>query len=310
MSVPVQTSLHARLSHDDLRPGLELARLLERAAVHDGHAPFGEHVLLTLDGRLTQEHARITVHSERGLAGFCVLSRSTEAWYAELVTDPDARCQGVGAALLLAARRHVASHGGGLLRCWGSQPGAPAALARKIGMTVLRSLHFQRRHLPVDPDPQSRPSPTGVRVRMLRGEEAEAWLTLSNAAFLGHPENGGWTMTDLHWRLAATWTDLTRFPVAVDSNDQLLAGVWTKAEPGAPDAELYVVAVHPRQGGRGVGELVVREALHALHAAGSTTATLYVDEANTRARALYDRVGFRTHHVDHCYQVDVARELS
>jgi hypothetical protein len=47
-------SLQAELSHDDLRPGLALARLLERAAAHDGHAPFGEHVLLTLDGRLTQ----------------------------------------------------------------------------------------------------------------------------------------------------------------------------------------------------------------------------------------------------------------
>jgi mycothiol synthase len=244
------------------------------------------------------------------LTGFCVLARSPEAWYADLVTDPDARCRGVGTALLLAAHDHVTSHGGGLLRCWGSQPGAPAALARKIGMTALRSLHFQRLRLPVDQHPPPRPPPTDVRVRMLRNDESAAWLQLSNAAFLGHPENGGWTMTDLQWRLAATWTDLTRFPVAVDSDDQLLAGVWTKAEPGAADAELYVVAVHPRHGGRGLGELVVREALHALRAAGSTVATLYVDDDNTRARALYDRISFRTHHLDHCYQVDITRQLS
>jgi mycothiol synthase len=170
-------------------------------------------------------------------------------------------------------------------------------------MTIHRTLHFQERSLGTALAPL--PALAGVRLRHLRAEEAGEWLALSNAAFTGHPENGGWTDADLRWRLDAAWSDLARFVVAVDAEDQLLAGVWTKVEPGSKQAELYVVAVKPSRAGQGLGLLVTLAALHALQARELSTACLYVDDANNAARRLYTTCGFTTAHMDRCFEVHI-----
>lgn len=291
------------VSHTDLQPGLELARLLADATRADRHPPFGEHVLLTLDGRRQQEHAAIAVHGDDGLDGFCVLSRTPTAWYADLVVAPAVRGRGIGTRLLTAARDHAASHGGGLLRVWSHSQGAPDALAARLGMTVARSVSYQRRSL--DLVPESSP-PAGARLRTLRPDETAAWLALSNSAFDGHPENGGWSPDDLAWRLAASWSDLARFVVLTNSRtNQLLAGVWTKVESGSDEGELYVVAVHPEHVGKGLGKVVVAEAMRVLARQGLATASLYVDSNNHRAVALYAAAGFVEQHVDRCFAVTV-----
>jgi len=294
-----------QLSHDDLGPGLRLGRLIDRATRFDGHPPFGEHILLTLDGRHQLEHAQIAVRDRDALGGFCVLSKTGGAWYADLVVDPDRRGQGVGSSLFDAAIGHVRGHGGGTLRAWGRPDGAAAATARRLGMTTHRTLLFQRRPHDVE-RPSPAPSPAGVRLRSLRSDEFATWLTLSNAAFAGHPENGGWRADDLAWRLAAPWTDLRRFVVAVDDGDAVLAGVWTKVEPGSAEGELFVVAVHPDHERRGLGRLVTVGALQALHDEGLLSTTLYVDESNQAACRLYSTLGFATDHVDRCYTLDVS----
>lgn len=321
--VPLCCVPTALVSEQDVGPGLELAALLEAATRVDGHAPLGEHVMLTLAGSVQVEHVRIASRLDGRLVGYLVLSRTAGgAWYAELVTDPAERGRGVGAGLLLAGRDHVAGHGGGPLRVWAYSSGAPDALADRLGMTLCREVVFQQRALVDLPGgllagvatagapgvgvPAVGVPAGGVRVRMLRREEAGAWLVLSNAAFAGHPENGGWTAYDLGWRLAAPWTDLDRFVVAVDAaTDELLAGVWTKVEPGSGDGELYVVAVRPDQVGRGLGRLVVHSALGVLAARGLRTASLYVDSTNTAALSLYASAGFVTGHRDRCFQLDV-----
>jgi mycothiol synthase len=303
-TLPVAPLHAARLTHDDVAPGMALARFISRVSAADGHAPFGEHVLLTLDGRTQVEHASVAVHHEGELAGFCVLSQTGGAWYADLAVDPGQRRQGVGEALVTAAIEHAAGHGGGTLRAWGTPTGAAASLATHHGMHIHRTLHFQQRSLK-EPLPPER-NVDGVHLRNLRPEETSQWLRLSNAAFDGHPENGNWTMADLQWRLAAPWSDLSRFVVAVDDQDQLLAGVWTKAEPGSTQGELYVVAVQPRRTGQGLGRLVTSAALAALRKAGLATACLYVDEANTAAHQLYANSGFSTTHVDTCYEINIS----
>lgn len=302
------TSWHAPtalLAEDDVRPGLELAQLIELATRADGHAPFGEHVLLTLSRAGQVEHVRLASRLDGQLAGYLVLSQTAgAAWYADLVTAPAHRGRGVATGLLTAAADHVASHGGGCLRTWAYTHGAPDALAGRLAMTVCREVVYQQRPLA---EPVDCPPVAGVRVRVLRPEESAAWLELSNAAFTGHPENGGWTSYDLAWRLAAPWTDLSRFVVAVDARtDELLAGVWTKVEPGSTDGELYVVAVRPDQTGRGLGRLVVHTALRALADGGLRTASLYVDSANALALGLYASAGFATGHRDRCFELTVA----
>lgn len=293
------------MSHDDPRAGLELARLIGDATSTDGHAPFGEHILLTLDGQRRVNHARIASRLDERLAGFLVLSEALGgAWYADLVTAPEFRGRGVTTAMLLAARDHVASHGGGCLRSWAYSHGPVDSLAAGLGMSVCRAVRYQQ--LPLAPGRTPVQAPPGVRLRTLGREEAGAWLALSNAAFAGHPENGGWTNEDLAWRLASPWTALDRFVVAADAvTDRLLGGVWTKVMPGSGEAELYVVAVHPDWTGRGVARVLVQEALRVLTDGGLQVASLYVDSDNAAALALYAAAGFVTHHEDRCFEVAV-----
>src|SRR5664280_1590475 len=100
------------------------------------HAPFGEHVLLTLDNQPRVNHARIVSRVGGLLAGYLALSDTPDgAWYAELGTAPAYRSRGVAANLLSAARGHVAGHGGGCLRTWAYTHRAPDALATSSGWT-------------------------------------------------------------------------------------------------------------------------------------------------------------------------------
>lgn len=101
--------------------------------------------------------------------------------------------------------------------------------------------------------------------------------------------------------MAAAWTDGARLPVLED-DEGLVAGVWTKVEePG--EGELYVVAVHPRAQARGLGRVVVAEALRLLQAAGCSRALLHVDAGDAPALALYARAGSTLHHVVRCCEL-------
>ena len=221
----------------------------------------------------------------------------------ELAVAPTRRGRGIGTALLLAARDQVVANGGGRLRGWAHQQ-IPIAdrLAAHAGMRIERRLLVMVRALPTAPPPDP---PAGVRVRrFVRGQDETAWLALNNAAFRGHPEQGGWTADDLKWRLDADWSDPSRFVLAADDSG-LLAGVWTKLAPHARQGELFVVAVAPRAQRRGLGALVVSHALAALAEAGASSACLYCDAANKPARRMYERAGFVVAREDRSYAVDV-----
>lgn len=295
---------------DDAGTGLtrETAALLERCTTADDHAPFGEHTLLALHGQRQVRHALVRCLRDGRLVGCAALSEGIEAWYVELAVDPDTRGQGVGTALVDGARAHVLEHGGGVLRTWAhARPGrSPSPGAPPSGWSVQRSLHVLDRRLVGAPAPL--PVPAGLRLRPLDPSsdgDRDSWLALSNAAFAGHPENGGWDRSEVDWRMQAAWTDGARFPVLEDAGGALRAGVWTKREPGETDGELYVVAVDPAAQGQGLGRVVVTEALRDLHRAGCRRALLYVDEGNVAAQALYARAGFGLHHVDRCLQQPV-----
>lgn len=299
------------LDHGDapLPPGL--AALVGACTAADDHPPFGEHTLLTLDGHRQVRHARLACHQGADLVGYAVLAEGLDAWYLELAVHPHHRGRGYGAALVLTATEHVAQHGGGVIRAWAHHGGQ---VAERLGRhwRVTRVLHVLQRSLNGPPLPAP-VVPAGLQLRdldVLDQADRDAWLVLSNAAFAGHPENGGWTRGDLDWRMDATWTASSRFPVLHD-NSGLVAGVWTKADEltdnptDAVTGELYVVAVHPRRQGRGLGAVVVAEAIRRLAVVGYQQATLYVDADNHRAGQLYARHGFAVHHQDRCYDLAV-----
>ncbi len=160
-----------------------------------------------------------------------------------------------------------------------------------LGGTVVRTLQLLRVALPIALD---HPTALSGAVRTFEPDrDAAAWLAQNNAAFADHPEQGAWTERQLDERLREPWFDPSGF-FLLDLDGRLAASCWTKVHELHPDrfGEIYVVAVHPDFRGRGLGRMMVLHGLDALRRKGVTSATLFVDESNTAARALYASLGF------------------
>ena len=144
--------------------------------------------------------------------------------------------------------------------------------------------------------------PAGVKLRPFRpGDDDEAWVALNAAAFAEHPDQGRWTINDLHVRLHEPWFDAAGFLLAEREADGVLLGFhWTKTHGGSggephahgPIGEVYVLGVAPAAAGTGLGSALTLAGLRHLRGLGLDQAMLYVDESNTRAVALYERLAF------------------
>lgn len=281
-----------RLAPAEVAEALALARLAGDA---DGADPFDEHTLLRLrDPEAAAVH--LTARAADGtLTGYAHLDTSDPAAGVgtELAVHPAYRRRGTGRALA----RGVLAASSGPLRAWahGDHPSA-AALAVDLGFTRARVLWQLRRPLAAAlPAPRL---PDGVALRAFRpGSDDEAWLALNARAFAAHPEQGRWTAADLRTRLAEPWFDPAGFLLAVDeSSGRLLGFHWTKVHerPGsARTGEVYVLGVDPDAHGGGLGKaLTIAGLAHLRDARGLDRVMLYVDESNTGAVALYERLGF------------------
>jgi ribosomal protein S18 acetylase RimI-like enzyme len=77
--------------------------------------------------------------------------------------------------------------------------------------------------------------------------------------------------------------------VATDESGDVLG--FTAVHPGA--CEMFLLFVHPRHAGRGVGRRLLDAAHDVLRAAGCREAFLYTHEENQRALAVYEAAGYR-----------------
>jgi ribosomal protein S18 acetylase RimI-like enzyme len=77
--------------------------------------------------------------------------------------------------------------------------------------------------------------------------------------------------------------------VAIDELDDVLG--FTAVHPG--DGEMFLLFVHPRHAGRGVGRALLDAAHEVLRTAGCREACLFTHERNERALAVYEAAGYR-----------------
>lgn len=281
-----------RLSPTEIADVTTLARA---AGDTDGADPFDEHVLLRLrDPDAPAVH--LTARADDGtLAGYAHLDTTDAATGVgvELVVHPAHRRRGTGRALA----RGVLAAADGPLRVWahGDHPSA-AALAVDLGLRRARVLWQLRRPLTA-PIPEH-PLPDGVTLRAFRpGADDEEWLALNARAFAEHPEQGRWSPADLRVRLDEPWFDPEGFLLAVDgATGRLLGFHWTKVHerPGsARIGEVYVLGVDPSAHRGGLGRALTAAGLAYLRDRRDLDRVmLYVDESNTAAVALYERLGF------------------
>jgi mycothiol synthase len=286
--------------------------LADAAGAADGVGPLSEQVRLHL--AYGGDHAAQDLLLRRGpaLAGYSHLGGLDPEGHrsGELVIHPAERRHGLGLAL---ARAAVAGAGPVPLRIWahGDLPAA-AALATAAGFTRVRSLFLMRRSLrEAVPEPRL---PDGITLRtFVPGQDEEEWLALNAAAFAGHPEQGGWTRSELEHREAQAWFDPAGFFLAV--RDGRMAGFhWTKVHQpaaegaatvgGEPAGEVYVVGVHPAEQGTGLGRALTLAGLRYLRDRELPWVVLYVDGENKAAIKLYGSLGFVHIATDVMYQHD------
>lgn len=261
----------------------EVRAAAESAAREDGVAPLSEAFLLDLD---RPGDRLLTLEEDRVVAAAVVAEdQSVEAFVL-----PAARGRGLGRALLGEA---LARHPGARLWAHGDLPAA-RALAGGLGLDVVRELLVLSR--PVAPgDTDEVRLPEGYRSRpFIPGQDEEALLEVNAAAFADHPEQGSLDRRGLADRAEQPWFDPAGIILLEDGDPSRLAGFhWTKIDPpGGEVGEVYVVGVHPRLHGRGLGGPLTRLGLAHLARAGVSEVELYVEGDNTPALATYRRAGF------------------
>lgn len=179
--------------------------------------------------------------------------------------------------------------------------------AAAAGLRSTRDLFQLRRPLPVEAE--LRAGLPEIATRAFRpGVDEDAWVEVNNRAFADHPDQGNQTRAAVEALEREPWFDPAGFLVLDADPAGPRAGhldgfCWTKVHSGTdpPLGEIFVIGVDPSAHGRKLGPALTVAGLDHLAGRGLTQGMLYVDEANTAARAMYDRLGFTEHHRDRVY---------
>jgi mycothiol synthase len=275
-------------------------RLLAAAAAEDDHTPIDPASVNQPEGSTF-----VLGHTAGRLAGFARIDKVRDGWQVAYALDPAARVPGsdVAAGMLAEARRVVAEGGGGRLQLWADRPTAPVErLLRGAGLQAERSLYQMRRPLPLEPA-----AGDGIETRpFVPGRDEAAWVEVNNRAFAWHPEQGGWSVADVEAREAEAWFDPAGF-LLHEEDGRLVGFCWTKVHAAhePPLGEIYVIAVDPDAGRRGLGRRLVVAGLDHLASTGLKVGILYCDASNVAAVKLYVDLGFEVDHIDRVYAATV-----
>jgi mycothiol synthase len=291
----------------------DLSALLTRCAEYDHHSALAEpQEMAVARSDLGGEGAQVVLayddEADVGqLFGCAVITPALDGATAlHVAVDPDHRApsEGVQHALLEAALEHADGGTAGELRLWIMKADkTDDDMAAALGFTPERDLLQMRVPLPLPEKTVASARPVTTRPYE-QGRDDEEWLKINNAAFADHPEQGGWTLHDLHERTEAEWFDPEGFLVA-DRPDGpgLLGSCWTKIHRHEDPVlgEIYVISVDPSHHSQGWGRALTVAGLQWMANQGVTVGMLYTTASNTAAVTLYEALGFTTDHSDRSY---------
>jgi len=285
----------------------EVAALLKRCASADRHPALPEPQRMAVaQSDLGTEQTRVLLaYDDADLVGLALLTPVADGSTSlHVVVDPARRTGADDVAFTLTGRALDEVAAPGQVRLWVMRATeADDVEAARHHFTPERDLLQMRVPLPLPPAIVSAARPVTTRP-FEPGRDEAGWLDINNRAFAGHPEQGAWTLEQLHERLSAAWVDLEGFLMADDPDgDGLIGSCWTKVvRPADPVlGEIYVISVDPDRAGQGWGRALTVAGLEWMAAREVTVGMLYTDVSNTAAVALYHSVGFTIDHVDRAY---------
>ncbi|WP_098731828.1 mycothiol synthase [Brevibacterium epidermidis] len=283
-STPIDT-----LTEDDLK-------FLDDVAVTDGAPEISGGLMAIATGEDTAHEAQTAssiwrLFDGEALIGFGIRALQGDRHAAEFLIAPDHRGQGLGERLLTTILDEEPE-----AWCW-SHGDHPAAkhLAQKHGLGRDRVLYQMRTDtgLSLDSLPETQ-APEGVEIRSFAPGDEDGWLSVNNAAFDWHPEQGGQTRADIDAVVTAADFDPNTFVIA--ARDEEVIGFHQTKITDTDDegrlGEVYVVGVDPCIHAKGVGKALTIEGMRRMVAAGAETIELYVESDNAPALGLYERLGF------------------
>jgi mycothiol synthase len=262
-------------------------------APHGGERSLSDH--LWLDLRAGGRPGFVAALGRAGgvLVAYAQLSATADGLLLGAATSPADNVS----ALVAVADAALGAVRGEHVEWWVSGPSAAIA-----DLALLHGLHPGRRLLQMRCELTDLPSVT-IETRPFRpGADEAAWLAVNNAAFAGHPEQGGWDLDAVLLREHEPWFEPEGFRVH-EIDGRMVGFCWTKVhdELSPPAGEIYVIAVDPAFHGSGLGHQLTLAGLRHLANRGLSVGMLYVDAANTAAVDLYRRLGFEIHGVDQAY---------
>jgi mycothiol synthase len=288
----------------------DIADLVARRMAADGHPALPEPQRMAVaraDLGASGVLGVLATGDDARLAGLALVTPASDgSTELHVVVDPAANAGAGGDSVqdLLVARAVAEIPAAGPLRLWAMRATeADDEAARRSGFEPDRDLLQMTVPLPLPAVTVEKARPVATRP-FVPGQDEAAWLRVNNRAFAGHPEQGGWTLDQLHDRLAAEWVDLDGFLMADDPDGGgLIGSCWTKVpRPADPlVGEIYVISVDPDRSGEGWGRALTVAGLEHMAGQGVTIGMLYTDADNTTAVALYDSLGFTVDHIDRSY---------
>lgn len=278
--------------------------MLDRAHEADGVEAFSEGFRKELGRASEHVHWALLIDATP-----LALASSAPDGSVELVVDPPARRNGHGTAM---AETVLGERPDAGLWAHGDLPAAQA-LAARLSLSPTRELlvmALEGAKLEQAGDTQAAADAVSGEFVELNytdsvdrwGKEAveQAWLEVNNDAFSWHPEQGGWSVDDLHDAMDTPWFDPDGVRLLwadyrpTDSSGPIpsLAGFhWTKRH-SADVGEVYVVGLSSDYRGRGLGDPLMRAGLAHLLSGGSRRVILYVESDNGPAVRRYEDMGF------------------
>jgi len=278
-----------------------LRDLVAAARTADDHSPLDDgRLAAALEGDGPGFLAALAWSADQtALVGYVQALRGASGWDIEQIAAPTHR-QPTASTLrpLLSAVVHaLGGENDSAVRLWAYRADRTSdQLAASVGLLPVRDVHQMRRPLPVGEAFTLATRPFVV------GQDEAAWLRVNNRAFAGHPDQSGWTLTDVTSHESEPWFDPAGF--LLHEEDGRLAGFcWTKVHGATtpPLGEIYVIGVDPDWHRMGLGRALVLAGLDHLARQGLTVGMLYVDGTNTAAVRLYESMGFTIEHTDRVY---------